>query len=161
MSARGGATAADVLSIAGAAAYGLWGVIHAYVGGHALWAMATGDVAGALSILAGAAPASAADGLPGAVEALLANHAFNILCLGLVALAVAATLNARSSIAGYWINLILIDLTDAGVLVLMVAHGHVPLIDGLIGPGLWAIGAMTTTAGVLLKHRVPLAFRVS
>lgn len=136
----------------GASAYALWGVIHAYVGGRATLAAASGSPQAALAVLADRAPPTAAN-LDASVLGLVAQHGFNLLWIGCAATIVAMWLNWRGSRTGYWLNLALVSLADIGFIAFVVLPGHISLGYALPGPVLWLTGIGLTTLGVFATRR--------
>ena len=134
----------------GAGLYVLWGIAHVIGGGFMWYALTTGGPASYLAAVATAVDATElARPVPLAAQSVLAFHAFNLLWLGALVIGIAAVLNWRNSVAGYWINLAIVSATDLGLIATMILPGYMNVSDGLVGPVLWAGAALFTTIGVL------------
>lgn len=113
------------LSAAGAICYALWGCLHLQA------AYAVYHLGGTLD--------------PGMVQARVFQDAWNLLFFGVTAIALAATLNIRNNVWGYWIILGVLALADTGLIFFVLIPGHMPLWPGIAGPVLWIIGWTLTT----------------
>ena len=137
----------------GAILFLLWGIVHIIGGATFVYLTATSGTDVALQTMASAIESVSA-GTGADVGALLSYHFFNIAWLGLLAVAVAVTLNWKNSISGFWINLAVVGLTDIGLLFFMLLPGTMSWADGSVGIvlGLAAIvfsGAAITTRSTL------------
>jgi hypothetical protein len=120
---------------AGAITYVVWGVLH-------LWAAVTVfDLGGTIG--------------PGMVRGRVYQDAWNLFFFGVSAIAIAATLNWRNSRIGYWINLGVLGVADAGLVLFVVIPGYMPPGPGLIGPILWIIGLTFTTIALRARPENP------
>ena len=115
----------------GAVLYVVWGLLHLGSGLLGIWLTGqpgTPDRAGGM-----AAMPTQASGLSEAGLGLIRQHSHDIATGGAVAMAIA--------------------LLDLGMIVFVLLPGHVPLLDGLIGPVLWLGGlALTTLARPARPH---------
>ncbi|HEU0153170.1 MAG TPA: hypothetical protein VFQ84_07490 [Arenimonas sp.] len=112
----------------GALSYLIWGALHLVAG----WRVFT---------LAATVPADM-------VQGRLEQAGWNLGCMAAAAMAVAVTMNWRSSLSGYWINAVLISVTDLGFLLFVLLPGYMPWQEGLMGPAFWIVGLILTTAGL-------------
>lgn len=110
----------------GAVSYLIWGLLHL-------------NAAFAVYQLAEPLPASM-------VRGRVLQDAWCLLGFALAAIAIAATLNWRNTLSGYWINLAVVSLADLGFIFFILWPGHIPLVPGLSGPVFWALGWGLTTA---------------
>lgn len=130
--------------------YLLWGLLH-------VWAGALMVVAGpdeqldylSTAPLDGALPA----GLAPVVHAGLAFHGYNLVWFGLFAAFVAVRLNWRNHAAGYWANLAVVGFDDLGLVVFLLLPGHLSFAEAGLGPILFVLAAIFTTAGRLRARR--------
>jgi hypothetical protein len=125
-------SAVTMLSTGGAIFYVLWGCLH-------LWA------AKAVFQLGAGLP-------PGMVRGRVFQDALNLLCFGITGIIIALTLNVRNNPWGYWINLSLLALADAGLILFVLIPGYMPLWPGLAGPVLWILGWLLTTLAYLRRR---------
>lgn len=133
----------------GAVFYGLWGVLHIWAGGLMLVADARTQLD---YISTDPLPSQQLpQGLEPLVHAGLSFHAYNLVWFGLVALFVAAFLNWRNSVAGYWINLVLVGADDLGLLWFLILPGHLSPAEAGLGPALFSLAAVFSTLGILRR----------
>jgi hypothetical protein len=117
----------------GAIFYILWGILH-------LLGAANGfRLAGVLD--------------PGLIQGKLLQHAWNTGLFGAFGLTVAILLNWKNSRTGYWLNLLVLGVTDLGYVLFVVLPGYVSPVEGWSGPVLWLLGAVFTTLGVRTADR--------
>lgn len=133
----------------GAICYALWGILH-ILGGAAI--LATLQTDGGAAALAMFGTALAPEALPASsstvVDGLMAYHSFNIVWFGIVVTIVAVRLNWVNSLAGYWINLILVSLVDLGLFFTQVFPGRIAVGDAMIGAILWIPAAIFSTIAI-------------
>lgn len=145
----------------GAVCYALWGILHIVGASVLLLQLASGSTADALATIGSATPAAAlptpSDGLTAAV---LGYYAWNLLWIGGFVLVVAIRLNWQNSAMGYWLNLTVVSAVDLGLVVALVAPGHMALADGLLGVALWLPATFFSTVG-LVVHNVHAAGRIT
>lgn len=127
----------------GAALYIVWGILHLGSGMVGIWL--TGQPATPGWAMGMAAVPTVGSGLEKASLGLVGQHSFNIAAGGLIAILVAALGNWRNNRTAWWLNGALIAVLDLGMVIFMLLPGHVPLLDGLLGPLLWASGFALTT----------------
>jgi hypothetical protein len=114
----------------GAVFYVLWGILHFY--------------AAYLSYRTGLSEAT------GYAQAKLFQNAWNLAYLSAFCIFVAAALNWRNSLSGYWLNLITVSAVDVGFILLIYLPSHS---TDLIGPVLWLLGLAFTTIGIVSNRR--------
>jgi hypothetical protein len=85
------------------------------------------------------------------VQARVLQDAWNLLCFSIVAISVAATLNWKNSLAGFWINFFTLAIADIGFLAFVVVPGLAPVWPGLLGPASWTIA--TAFSAIALLNR--------
>ena len=115
---------------AGAVFYVLWGLLHLY----AAW----------ISFNAGAGIDD-----PFAVSKLQQNG-WNLGAISFACIAIAVLLNWRNSRLGYWLNLIMVSVTDIGFIVLVLLPG---VSQDILGPILWLLAVVLTSIGYLRAPR--------
>ena len=118
-------TAITKMSVTGASAYTLWGLLH-FQAAYAVYHVGAGLE-------------------PGMVRGRVFQDSWNLLFFGVTAIAVALALNMRNSAWGYWINLGVTTLADMGLIFFILVPGYMPLWPGLAGPVLWVLGVTFTT----------------
>jgi hypothetical protein len=128
------------LTIAGAACYAVWGLLHLNAA-YSVYSLGT-----TMS--------------PGMAQGRVFQDAWNLLFFGLTAIGVALTLNIRNSKWGYWINLGVLGLADTGLIFFVLVPGFMPLWPGLAGPILWVAGFVLTTLAYV-RHDAHAAPRPS
>lgn len=110
---------------AGAVCYFLWGVLHIY----AAWLSYT-----------------LADGTTDSfVGSKLQQNGWNLAFISIVCIYVALRMNWRNSRLGFWINAIMVSVTDIGFVVLILLPG---IATDLLGPILWLLGLAGTAYGI-------------
>lgn len=92
---------------------------------------------------------------PAGIGVRLQQGAFHILFFVVCAITI-GFLNWRNSRTGFWINLIAIGWTEIGLFWLFILPGSFPWFPrGWIGPTLWLIAVVFTTAGQLRQKTTP------
>jgi len=133
----------------GAIFYALWGVLHVLGGGAILTTLLSDGGVAAQAMFGTALPAS---DLPTRsntiVDGVMAYHSFNIIWFGIVVTIVALRLNWKNSVAGYWINLILVSLVDMGLFVTQVFPGRIAFADAMVGATLWIPAVIFSTFAI-------------
>jgi len=118
---------------AGAIAYVLWGLLHLKA--------AQMQYAMAQSLDAGA------------IQGRLLQNAWNLLFFAAFAVVIAVAMNWKNSKLGYKLNLYVISAADIGFIVFVLMPGYVPMMPGALGPILWIIALVLSTAGVMQAGR--------
>lgn len=117
---------------AGAVFYVLWGLLHLY--------------AAFLSFQLGGEQEF------GLVQSKLYQNGWNLAAISTACIAVAAMLNWRNSRLGFWINAIMVSVTDIGFIVLVLIPG---VSNDVLGPILWLLGLAGTGYGYFRAERTP------
>ena len=110
----------------GAAFYILWGMLHLYA---AYISYQLGNGQGDQFVMS-----------------KLQQNGWNLAFISIACIAVAATMNWRNSRLGFWINAIMVSITDIGFVVLILLPG---IQTDLVGPILWLLGLAGTSIGIL------------
>lgn len=131
----------------GAVAYVLWGVLHLFVGLAAVFKYFTGGPIAMLQLYgSGLDPNSIAD--PGRFVAnLIAHHSVNLLLFGALGIVIAVTLIWKQQLLGFWLNLIILGITDIAFVFALLLPGYIHPRDGIMGPVLYVIAALFTALG--------------
>ena len=112
----------------GAVLYAIWGLLH---------------LVAALAVYRLGASLDA-----GMVQGRLFQSAWNLLFFAVFAIVVAVFFNWRNTRAGYWLNLVVISVTDIGFIAFVLAPGYLPVWPGMLGPIFWVAGAAVTTLAI-------------
>jgi hypothetical protein len=123
---------ARVSTILGALFYLVWGALHIQAG---LAVIGLGDRTAA-----------------GMAQARIYQDAWTLLVAAAVVIVVSGLTLWRSSMTGYWVNLVVATVTDVGFIVLVLVPGYLPLWPGLQGPVSWIMGMSFATVGVVLRQ---------
>lgn len=116
-----------VLARIGTAAYILWGLLH-YTATYGVYQTGL------------AAP-------PGMVQGRLFQDAFYLFCFATTAIVLAVTMNWRNSRAGFWLNALIVGLTDVPFILFVLVPGYAPFWPGVLGPALWVAAMIFTGLG--------------
>lgn len=81
---------------------------------------------------------------PAMVQGRLYQNAWNLAFFALAAIIVGVWLNWRNDRLGFWLNLLIVSVTDLGFVLFVLLPGHLPLIPGIVGPVFWILGAIFT-----------------
>ena len=142
----------------GAVLYGLWGGLHIYFGVWMLYALNTKGAAAVIAIVGtGVDPSTLPTSLDPVTAATIGQHAWNILWFGIFGVTVAAFLNWKNSVAGYWANLVVVSAGDAGFTVAILIPGYIAMADGIEGPLLWIPAVIFSTIGILNNRKAKAA----
>ena len=87
------------------------------------------------------------------VQGRVFQDACNLLCFSIIAISVAATLNWRNSVWGYWINLATVAIADTGFIFFVVVPGYTPVWPGIVGPVFWVLATIFSTIGLLTRTK--------
>jgi hypothetical protein len=112
----------------GAALYVFWGILH---------------------LLAARELYSLAFTIPdGVARGRLEQAAWDLAVFAIQAIVIAAVLNWRNSVAGYWVNVITVGVVDLGFVVLLIEPGYVPAtLAAFAAPIVYIIAAVFSTIG--------------
>lgn len=109
----------------GAALYTVWGVLH-LLAASSVYRLATSFD-------------------PGMVQGRLYQSAWNLLFFAVFAIVVAVFFNRSNTRTGYWLNLVVVSVTDIGFIAFVLIPGYLPVWPGVLGPLFWIAGAVVTT----------------
>lgn len=123
------------LAWAGAAFYGLWGLMHLGLG-----------VVMIASATSGGGPRTEEE-----AESLMFFVCASVL--GLLCCLIAVTLNWTNSQVGFWLNLALTLPVDLALVVVLIPPGYVDLVGGLVGPAVMMVAIALTAAAQLRARR--------
>lgn len=79
------------------------------------------------------------------------QDAWNLFFFAVAALGIAVAMNWRNSRLGFWLNLAVVSVADAGFIVFVMIPGHVAMWPGMLGPIFWILGAVFSAAGVFWR----------
>ncbi len=114
-----------MLAKLGAVLYAVWGLLHLVA------ALAVYQLGASLD--------------PGIVQGRLFQSAWNLLFFAVFAVAVAVSFNWRNTRGGYWLNLVVVSVTDIGFIAFVLVPEYMPVWPGVLGPIFWVAGAAVTT----------------
>lgn len=133
------------LSISGAIAFSLWGLLHVVGSGFILTQLATGGAAAAYDVYGVTEPPDQA-----IAGAALGYMSYFVAIFGLVVCGVALRLNWRNSERGLALNTALVLIVELGLVIFLILPGHVSLAEALPGFILFLAGA--TLGGVACQR---------
>ena len=87
------------------------------------------------------------------VQGRVFQDAWNLLFFSIVAISVAATLNWRNSVWGYWINFATVGIADIGFILFVIVPGHMPVWPSILGPVFWALATIFSTIALLARTK--------
>lgn len=87
------------------------------------------------------------------VQGRVLQDAWNLLFFSIIAISVAATLNCRNSVWGYWIDLATVGIADTGFIFFVVVPGYTPVWPGIVGPVFWVLATIFSTIGLLTRTK--------
>ena len=82
----------------------------------------------------------------GEIQGRLFQNGWNLLFIALASILIAGILNWKNSRLGYWLNLLLVSISDVGFILFLLIPGYS---KDLVGPILWILGALFSTIGIL------------
>jgi len=121
----------NIYSKLGSSFYVLWGALHIVVAGK-VYTMAQGMDAGI-------------------VQGRIFQDAWSLLFFAAFAIIIGLFFNWKNDRLGYWLNLIVVSVTDIGYIFFILVPGYVPIIPGVIGPVLWILAVVFSTIGIKKK----------
>ena len=86
------------------------------------------------------------------VQGRVFQDAWNLLFFSIIASSVAATLNWKNSVWGYWINVATVSIADTGFIFFVLIPGYTPVWPGMLGPVFWVLATIFTTIGLLARN---------
>ena len=84
------------------------------------------------------------------VQGRLFQDAWNLLFFSIIGISVAARLNRRNSVWGYWINFVTVGLADTGFIFFVLVPGYTPVWPSILGPVFWVLATMFSTIALLM-----------
>jgi hypothetical protein len=87
------------------------------------------------------------------VQGRVFQDAWNLLFFSIIAISVAATLNWRNSVWGYWINLATVGIADTGFIFFVLVPGYTPVWPSILGPVFWVLATMFSTIALLMRTK--------
>jgi len=85
----------------------------------------------------------------GMVQGRIFQDAWNLLFFAVFGIVIAIFLNWKNSRLGYWLNLVVVSAGDIGYILLVLIPGHVPFMPGALGPILWVLAVVFSTAAIM------------
>ncbi|HVH75280.1 MAG TPA: hypothetical protein VM755_10235 [Stellaceae bacterium] len=84
---------------------------------------------------------------PSMAQARLFQDAFYIFGLATTGITLAITMNWHNSRAGFWLNALIVGVTDIPFILFVLVPGYAPVWPGILGPALWVAGMVFTGLG--------------
>jgi len=118
----------NIFSKLGSITYVLWGVLHIVVASKVYELGQTLDT--------------------DIVQARIFQDAWSLLFFAIFAILIGLFFNWKNDRLGYWLNLIVVSVTDIGYLLFILVPGYVSIIPGVIGPALWVLAVVFSTIAI-------------
>ena len=80
------------------------------------------------------------------VKGRVFQDAWNLLFFSIIVFSVAAALNWRNSVWGYWINFATLGIADTGLIFFVLVPGYAPVWHSILGPAFWILAIFSTVA---------------
>jgi hypothetical protein len=77
----------------------------------------------------------------------------NPLLFSIISISVAATLNWRNSVWGYWINFATVGIADTGFILFVLFPGYTTVWPSILGPVFWALATIFSTIALLTRAK--------
>jgi hypothetical protein len=87
------------------------------------------------------------------VQGRVFQDAWNLLFFSIIAISVAATLNWRNSVWGYWINFATVGIADTGFIFFVLVPGYTPVWPSILGPVFWVLATIFSTIALLMRTK--------
>ena len=87
------------------------------------------------------------------VQGRLFQDAWNLLFFSIIGISVAARLNRRNSVWGYWINFVTVGLADTGFIFFVLVPGYTPVWPSILGPVFWVLATIFSTIALLTQTK--------
>jgi hypothetical protein len=87
------------------------------------------------------------------VQGRVFQDAWNLLFFSMIAISVAATLNWRNSVWGYWINFATVAVADTGFIFFVLVPGYTPVWPSILGPVFWVLATSFSTIALLTRNK--------
>ena len=81
------------------------------------------------------------------------QDAWNLLFFSIIAFSVAATLNWKNSVWGYWINFATLGIADTGLIFFVLVPGYAPVWPAILGPVFWVLAMIFSTIALLARNK--------
>jgi hypothetical protein len=81
------------------------------------------------------------------------QDAWNLLFFSIIAISVAATLNWRNSVWGYWINFATVGIADTGFIFFVLVPGYTPVWPSILSPVFWVLATIFSTIALLARTK--------
>ena len=81
------------------------------------------------------------------------QDAWNLLFFSIIAFSVAATLNWKNNVWGYWINFATLGIADTGLIFFVLVPGYAPVWPAILGPVLWVLATIFSTIALLTRTK--------
>jgi hypothetical protein len=124
----------NVFARIGTVIYVLWGLLH-YNATYSVYNIALGVP-------------------PSMVQGRLFQDAFFLSALATVGIVVAIKMNWQNSRTGFWLNALVLAITDVPFILFVLVPGYAPFWPGVLGPALWVAGMIFTGLGQMRPTRV-------
>jgi hypothetical protein len=87
------------------------------------------------------------------VQGRVFQDGWNLLFFSIIAISVAATLNWRNSVWGYWINFVTVGIADIGFILFVLVPGYTPVWPSILGPVFWVLATIFSTIALLTRTK--------
>ncbi len=87
------------------------------------------------------------------MQGRLFQDAWNLVFFSMIAISVAATLNWRNSVWGYWINFATVGIADTGFIFFVLVPGYTPVWPSILGPVFWVLATVFSTIALLARTK--------
>jgi len=87
------------------------------------------------------------------VQGRVFQDAWNLLSFSIIAISVAATMNWKNSVWGYWINLATVGIADTGFIFFVLVPGYMSVWPGVVGPVFWVLATIFSTTALLKRTK--------
>ena len=86
------------------------------------------------------------------VQGRVFQDAWNLLFFSIISIFVAATLNWKNSVWGYWINFATVGIADTGFIFFVLVPGYTPVWPSILGPVFWVLATIFSTIALLMTR---------
>jgi hypothetical protein len=87
------------------------------------------------------------------MQGRLFQDAWNLLFFSIIGISVAATLNWKNSVWGYWINFVTVGIADTGFILFVLVPGYTPVWPSILGPVFWVLATIFSTIALLTRTK--------
>lgn len=94
---------------------------------------------------------------PGMIQGRMYQNAWNLLFFAFFSIYVATVYNWQNSKMGYWLNFIVVGVTDIGFIITILIPGYLPLFSGSLGPATWLLALAFSTLAIYSKGNAKIA----